>query len=42
MVTASTPDSKFKEGLIALQYGSGPKGARGGTIRWRHVEIKPL
>ncbi|HEX6003179.1 MAG TPA: DUF1080 domain-containing protein [Burkholderiales bacterium] len=42
VVTVVGNDSRFKEGPIALQYGSGPKGARGGTIRWRHVEIKPL
>ena len=42
VVTVYTRDSKFKEGPITLQYGLGPKGARGGTIRWRTVEIKEL
>jgi hypothetical protein len=42
VVTTHIRDSKFKEGPIALQYGAGPKGARGGTIRWRQVEIKEL
>ena len=42
VVTVHTSDTKFKEGPIALQYGAGPKGMRGGTIRWRHLEIKEL
>ena len=42
VVTVSTNDSKFKEGPIALQYGAGPKGMRGGTVRWRSVQVKEL
>lgn len=42
VVTVSTRDSKFKEGPFTLQYGEGAKGTRGGTIRWRLVEIKEL
>ena len=42
VVTVHTANGKFKEGPITLQYGAGPKGAPGGTIRWRKVEIKEL
>jgi hypothetical protein len=42
VVTVHMRDDKFKEGPFTLQYGSGAKGTRGGTIRWRHVEIKEL
>jgi hypothetical protein len=42
VVTASTHDSKFKEGPIALQFGTRADGSRAGTVRFRHVEIKPL
>lgn len=42
VVTVVGRDSKFKEGPFSLQYGSGAKGARGGTIRWRKVQIKEL
>ena len=40
--TVDFHDSKFASGPIALQYGSGPKEAPGGAIKWRKVQIKPL
>ena len=42
VVTASTQNSKFASGPFALQYGPGVKGATGGPIKWRKVQIKPL
>jgi hypothetical protein len=42
VVTAYARDSKFKEGPISLRYGSGANNTRGGTIRWRKVQIKEL
>jgi hypothetical protein len=41
-VTASTRNSKFTSGPFALQYGFGVKGATGGPIKWRRVQIKSL
>lgn len=41
-VTVALDDKKFASGPFALQYGSGPKGAHGGQIRWRKVQIRPL
>ncbi len=41
-VTAHTNNSKFAGGPFALQYGAGVKGATGGPIKWRKVQIKPL
>jgi hypothetical protein len=40
--TVAINDSKFSAGPVALQYGSGPKDALGGAIKWRKVQIKPL
>ena len=40
--TVDLQDSKFASGPFALQYGSGPKGAVGGAIKWRKVQIKEL
>jgi hypothetical protein len=42
VTTATLNNDKFKEGPIALQFGAGVKGAVGGPIKWRSVEIKPL
>lgn len=42
VITAVANNSQLKEGPLAFQYGPGPKGVRGGTIRWRKVEIKEL
>jgi len=40
--TADGQDSRFEQGAIALQYGSGPNNAPGGAIKWRKVQIRPL
>jgi hypothetical protein len=40
--TADVQDSKHAQGPFALQFGNGPKGAPGGAIKWRKVQIKPL
>jgi hypothetical protein len=40
--TAQVRDNKHTSGPIALQYGAGVKGAVGGPIKWRKVEIRPL
>ena len=40
--TVDVEDSKFASGPFALQYGSGPKDAPGGVIKWRKVQIKSL
>ncbi len=40
--TVNVQDGKFAQGPFALQYGSGPKGALGGAIKWRKVEIREL
>ena len=42
VVTARAQDSKFASGPFALQYGFGVKGATGGPIKWRKVQIRPL
>jgi hypothetical protein len=42
VVTVSTRDSKFASGPVSLQFTNGPKGAPGGPIKWRKVEIRPL
>jgi hypothetical protein len=40
--TVNTQNSRFAQGPFALQYGSVPKAAHGGVIKWRKVQIKPL
>ena len=35
-------NGKHASGPIALQYGPGVQGARGGPIKWRKVQIRPL
>jgi len=35
VITANARDSKFSEGLFALQYAAGP-------IKWRKVQVRPL
>ena len=40
--TSRAIDARFKEGPIALQFGPGVKGAVGGPIKWRSVQIRPL
>jgi len=42
IVTAHTRNSKHTSGPFALQYGAGLKGATGGPIKWRKVQIKSL
>ena len=40
--TADVQHGQFPEGPISLQFGNGDKGAPGGPIKWRKVQIKPL
>lgn len=40
--TVNIQDSKFAQGPFALQYGSGPKDAPGGVIKWRKVQIRAM
>ncbi|MDP3701790.1 MAG: DUF1080 domain-containing protein [Hylemonella sp.] len=40
--TVSLRNGKYASGPFALQYGAGVKGAVGGPIKWRKVQIKPL
>ncbi len=42
MVSAHAHDSKLASGPFALQYGFGVKGAVGGPIKWRKVQIRSL
>lgn len=42
IVTVSLKDGKHASGPFALQYGAGVKGARGGAIKWRKVQIRSL
>ena len=41
-VTVTLMNDKFPRGPFALQYGPGVQGARGGPIKWRNVQIRPL
>jgi hypothetical protein len=40
--TADVQHSQFTEGPISLQFGNLEKGAPGGAIKWRRVQIRPL
>jgi 3-keto-disaccharide hydrolase len=40
--TVDVRNGKHAQGPVALQFGSGPKDAPGGAIKWRKVEIKSL
>jgi len=42
VTTVDVRDSKHAAGPFALQYGPGVKGARGGVIKWRKVQIRTL
>ncbi len=42
VVTVSIQDRKYASGPFSLQYGGGVKGALGGPIKWRKVEVRPL
>lgn len=41
-VTVSMQNDKFAAGPFALQFANGAKGAPGGPIKWRKVQIRPL
>ena len=41
-VTANAHDTTHASGPFALQYGFGVKGATGGPIKWRKVQVKEL
>ena len=41
-VTVRVSDSKFPQGPLSLQYGAGVKGAVGGPIKWRKVQVRTL
>lgn len=40
--TVDVQHAQFSEGPISLQFGNGEKGAPGGAIKWRKVQIRPL
>ena len=40
--TATLDNSRFAAGPFALQWALGVKGARGGPIKWRKVQVRPL
>jgi len=40
--TVDIQNSQFPEGHISLQFGNLDKGAPGGPIKWRIVQIRPL
>ena len=40
--TVDAHDARLAAGPIALQFGPGPNGARGGPIRWRKVQVRDL
>ena len=40
--TVDVQNSQFTEGPLALQFANGEKGAPGGAIKWRKVQIRPL
>ena len=40
--TVNINDGKYSSGPFALQYSTGAKGAPGGAIKWRKVQIRPL
>jgi hypothetical protein len=42
VVTANIEDRKLASGPFALQFATGAKGAPGGVIKWRKVQIRPL
>jgi hypothetical protein len=42
VVTSRATDARFPQGPFTLQYGAGVKGAVGGPIKWRKVEIRSL
>ena len=42
MKTVDVQHAQFAEGPISLQFGNREKGAPGGAIKWRRVQIRPL
>jgi len=42
VTTVDIHDRKLASGPFALQYGPGVKGAQGGPIKWRKVQIRSL
>ena len=40
--TVSLQNGMFTEGPFSLQFGSGPKDAPVGAIKWRKVQVRPL
>jgi hypothetical protein len=42
VVTADIQNGKHSRGPFALQYGLGVKGATGGPIKWRKVQVRSL
>jgi hypothetical protein len=40
--TVNINHSQFPDGPFSLQFGNLEKGAPGGAIKWRKVQIKPL
>lgn len=40
--TTRAIDTRYREGHIALQFAPGVKGAVGGPIKWRSVQVRPL
>jgi hypothetical protein len=42
ILTATLQRERFAEGPFALQYAAGVKGAPGGPIKWRKVQVRSL
>ena len=42
VTTVNVKDSSYTQGPFTLQYGAGVKGAVGGPIKWRKVQVRPL
>ena len=42
VMTVNVKDDRYTEGPFTLQYGAGVKGAVGGPIKWRKVQVRPL
>ena len=42
VVTVSMQNSKYASGPFSLQFANGAKGAPGGAIKWRKVQVRPL
>jgi hypothetical protein len=40
--TVDIQHSQFLDGPFSLQFGNLEKGAPGGAIKWRKVQIRPL